>query len=281
MQLLAVSQAGTLTPARLAERGSNYQCPECGGTVRVRLGRHIRPHYYHPTLPKTCRQSGKSLTHLQVQLYLEALLPAGEMSLEVPFPDIGRIADVVWHSQSLIFEVQCSPISAQEVANRNRDYLAAGYQVIWILHEKYFNARRIRSAEELLWHQPHYFTTINAHGQGYVYDQMSLSSRGLRSYRSPPFAISPTSLVPLDKKAATLVRTKRRSEIWPHCFEGDIAYCETRNLRTSDIQTIKNLEKEEGLVKGATAYGILYKTLSKAIFGYESMFNLVLERMCR
>jgi hypothetical protein len=57
---------------------------------------------------------------------------------ERPFPDLCRIADLVWEERKLIFEIQCSPILRQEAEKRVRDYAMKGYTVIWLVIDRSF-----------------------------------------------------------------------------------------------------------------------------------------------
>ena len=136
-----------------------------------------------------CRQNGKSLAHLQAQRRLEELLGADQCRLEVKFGPINRIADVVWEPKKIIFEVQCSPISAEEVNARNRDYKGMGYEVIWLLHDSQFNRQRVSAAEMSLRHSCHYFTNMNAEGAGYFYDQFDVVVDGLRRAKFSPLQV--------------------------------------------------------------------------------------------
>ena len=49
-----------------------------------------------------------------------------------------------------MFEIQCSPITAREIEERNSDYQSLGYQVIWILHDSLYNKGRLTAAEYFL-----------------------------------------------------------------------------------------------------------------------------------
>lgn len=175
MQLYALNAEKKLVFAEDASREEDYYCPECSGKIRPRGGDVRRSHFYHPS-GSACHQSSKSIEHLQVQYFLKENL-FGTVLLEKRFPEINRIADVVWESEKLIFEVQCSPITAKEVLSRNRDYRKSGYQVVWVFHEKNFNRNRLTAAEHCVLAQPHYYTDINAEGSGMIYDQICKGRR--------------------------------------------------------------------------------------------------------
>lgn len=189
MQLFALTIENEIVAASQAYKKQEYSCMECGKPVRLRGGEHRQDHFYHLKPDPACRQSQKSLTHLQVQWYLLNLLKGEDVRLERRFPEVSRIADVVWEDQKLVFEVQCSPISQIEVEERNRDYGSLGYRVVWILHERRFLKRNVTAAELWLQEHPHYFTNFNAEGEGEIYDQLHLIDKGLRVFSTPKSSV--------------------------------------------------------------------------------------------
>jgi competence protein CoiA len=225
MQLLALDFRGNLISARNAQRQHDYRCVECQGVVRLRGGRYRQPHYYHQATTAACRLNGKSLRHINVQLYLEKLLPAGAAELEKPFSEIGRIADVCWTTQQIIFEIQCSPITPEEVAARNSDYARIGYRVVWILHDQRFNQRRQTAVEEFLQSQWLYYTNIDREGRGKVYEQFSLYKNGRRRRGLSPQLVDLSkpqffSFLGYEQWPAPLMN----KALLPFCFEGDLIY---------------------------------------------------------
>jgi len=130
-----------------AEKGVTYLCPECQGAVRLRGGQLRKLHFYHLSDNHSCRQNGKSPTHLRLQNLLKELLSA---QLEHHFPSISRIADAYCPEKKMVFEVQCSPISLEEMESRNRDYASIGLDVVWLLLERRFSKYQFNF--------PHYFT---------------------------------------------------------------------------------------------------------------------------
>ena len=114
--------------------------------------------------------------------------------LEYAFPSIGRIADIAWHSQKIVFEIQCSPIAAEEAKARCSDYLSQGYRVVWILHTKRFNKGQLSAAELFLRSTPCYFTDIDRNGKGEVYDQFEIIKGGRRLFKGPPLSVCLTQI---------------------------------------------------------------------------------------
>lgn len=228
MQIYAYDDEGQEQVAHLAAQGAektgNYWCLECHERLALRSGPFVRSHFYHLKSERPCRHRAKTATHLEIQSRLLQLLPPGEAKSEVHFPKISRIADLVWEKEKIIFEVQVSFITYEEVASRNQAYGSLGYQVVWILHESRFNRRRVTAAEASLLSSPHYYTDIDARGVGSFYDQFSYHFKGqrvLRLFRRPVDLNSPLregallSLPPLMAKARMA---------WPLYFEGDIRH---------------------------------------------------------
>src|SRR5262249_7520278 len=122
--------------------------------------------------------SGKSLVHLQTQRYIQKELPGCQ--LEKRFPSVNRIADVVCEEKKLVFEIQCSYITAREIEERNIDYSSLGYRVIWILHDRLYNQFHLTAAEYFLESSPRYFANIDEEGNGYIYDQWDWIEKGRR-----------------------------------------------------------------------------------------------------
>lgn len=189
MQLFALDQDGHPIAARNANKKREYICLECQAAVRCRSGPHRQAHFYHLRPTAACKLSGKGMAHLQAQSRLLQILPEGECFLEHRFPNLNRIADVAWLPRRLIFEIQCSPISADEIAARNRDYASIGYQVVWILHDDRYNQRRVSDAEQALKDHIHYFTNIDANDQGLFYDQHERIKGSFRLHKSLPFPV--------------------------------------------------------------------------------------------
>ena len=189
MQLYALDASAPVL-ASSAERNKDYICPECLAAVRVRGGPSRQIHFYHLALPKQCRQHEKSQEHVQLQLKLLNLI-GSDAQIESPFPAIRRIADVAWPSKKLIFEVQCSPISLEEVQCRVLDYTSIGYEIVWILHDQRFNQTNLSAAERFLRDIPCYFTNIDKTGYGIIYDQFEILKDHQRLFKGPPLIVSP------------------------------------------------------------------------------------------
>lgn len=190
MQLHAWNKKNQLIDANQADKGLIYSCPECSGRVRVRSGPLRRAHFYHAdsTEDRSCRQEGKGMEHLQTQLFLRELIgPSCE--LEKRFPYIGRIADVAWPAERLIFEVQYSPMTPDELLERNQDYRSQDYEVIWIFHDHRYNRPKWTEVEIAAQSGLFFYTNIDEWGRGWIYDQVDAIRGRQRIFLLPPLGV--------------------------------------------------------------------------------------------
>ncbi len=176
--------------------------------------------------------------HKTIQKILTTFLP--EAKLEISFPQINRIADVVYFPKKIIFEVQCSPISLQEVQKRNRDYGSIGYTVIWILHDHHFNKKTLSYAELYLRKNLSYYTSITTYGHGFFYDQLEFFQGSQRVYRSRPLILKnflPQTLKKIPRYFPKSLQEKLKRS--PFYLYGDM----TDALINQKLGPIKQLEK--------------------------------------
>jgi competence protein CoiA len=277
MQLYAHNVEGQLIFVDIAVKQIDYYCRECQGVVRLRSGLHRHRHFYHLQPVQSCSGSGKSLTHLQVQYHLANLLPPGECQLEYQFPTIGRIADVAWLPRKVIFEVQCSGISAAEIRQRNADYTAVGFQVIWILHDSRFNQKRLSAAEDALKTHMHYFTNLDESGEGTIYDQFSLMNRGIRETSLRPLPIDIPHLRAM--RSGTAVESssiiQMRCHSWPFYCAGDLVDGYLSGGQNDYLDQIALLEGPLKTVKQPRGWW------RRVIYFYRIFFQMLLENACR
>lgn len=289
MQLYALDREKKLIFAGDALKQTDYFCLECESPVRRRGGLHRKDHFYHLEALRDCRQNGKTLEHLNVQFFCLQALPQGECVLEKRFPDINRIADVVWEPKKLIFEIQCSPISSNEVYERNQDYKKIGYEVVWILHDKRFNQKRLSGAEHFLYSSPHYFTNMTEEGKGEIYDQFSLIDRGLRLNRLKPLPIDIRQPKLVAYRTGNdhdvglqLVRNRlQKSRLY---FSNDLIdrYFNQENKKDAYIAEAEKSEKEIVRAKSKTVFEMIKMAVFQFIIKpYQLMLQFFLERACK
>lgn len=225
MQVYAFDENRPLLAAK-AEKGKNYYCPECQGIVRLRRGNERQPHFFHLKLKSSCRLSQKGAIHLQLQYFVKNLFESAEM--EKQFPQIGRIADVADCENKIIFEIQYSPMSLEEAKERCQDYESLGYQVVWILHDRTYNQKKITATERFLRTKTCYFSNMDGEGKGLIYDQLE-DIRGKRRRRSvEQLGVDLKQLLPLPQSQWPK-ELQQRAQTWPLYCAGDLIDLSLKN----------------------------------------------------
>lgn len=295
MNVYALDNNEKVLYAGHADKHKNYMCLECAQIVRLRSGFHRQPHFYHLQPNHKCRLNGKSMQHLMLQHHLETILPKGEVQLEYRFPMIKRIADVAWIKEKIIFEIQCSPISAAEVLQRNADYASQGFQVVWLLHQARYNQLRVTAAEDVLQHFPHFFSNMNSEGKGEIYDQLSFIVQGIRKQRIPKVLIDvshPLRAIQITDRPLPQI-IKQRLKSWPLSFQGDyINLCDekidNRDLFEIFINEILEAEQQwesknnQQEIWELSLFAFVKKVYVRWIaFPYRSILRLFLEKASR
>lgn len=285
MQLYAQDQNSIIVYAKNASKHHNYKCLECQSLVRLRGGIHKQNHFYHVEPDRFCRQNGKSQEHLQVQLFLKSELK-NDCILEKRFKEINRIADAVCLSKKIIFEVQCSPISLEEVKSRNRDYESIGYSVIWILHDQRYNQSTLLAAEQYLQNHQHYFTNINHLRNGIIYDQFRIFDKGRPIFSTKPFPIDVKKLCQnhkfnlIERKELIPEPLFKKIHSQPFCFKGDLLdYCCSDMFLPIFELAIKSLNsgKPVELTRFQKIKLAFYQLIVRP---YTIIFRMLLEKSC-
>lgn len=274
MQLYAFDGTGRKVFIATARPGQDYFCMECKGRMRLRRTLQRKSHFFHLTDERQgCRHAGKSIFHIATQQAIQGAIGSAVCDQEVHFESIGRIADIAWHERKIVIEVQCSPISAQEVEERCRDYESVGWNVIWILHEKTFGRHVLSEAEFFLRNRTHYYTDINQNG-GRIYD------RGAR-------VLFPITIAVIEERSAWKGFSKGlqgktvpsfvqdRVAMWQYSAQGDVLW----HARQEEI---KDSEWEELLrSQKAPTTRFRIKRMFRAIRATaEALWHLLLERSC-
>jgi competence protein CoiA len=213
VQLFAKGLNESCISAEEALKGVDYSCIECNSIVRLRGGSKKQLHFFHLQAQQACSLHGKSMEHLQTQLYFQKMIGEENCFLEFPRKEIGRIADILWEKEKIVFEVQCSYILAEEIAQRNRDWLLLGYRVVWILHLRRYGKTKQSEAEKYLEGKPHYYTDMDQNQLGDVFDQEFFYLKGYLLHKTAPSKIEVASIF-RDKKSAF-------RPLWPFYFKGD------------------------------------------------------------
>lgn len=156
-----------------------YLCLECRGLLKLKQRKRC-PHFYHISSAPSCRLYSKSEDHLLIQLGLQKIFPPGEVVMEKPFLSVGRVADLFWERENIVFEIQCSFLFEPQAKERISAYRQAGIEVIWILDDRIFNKRKLRPAEMFLRHHQGYFVSSPRKPSMMFYDQHEILIDGER-----------------------------------------------------------------------------------------------------
>lgn len=285
MQLFALDSNNRPIRATQAEKKKNYLCLECRTIVRLRGGLHRQPHFYHLEPVIACRQHQKGEIHLRLQSYLFDLLPIGDCFLECRFPMIQRIADVAWESKKIIFEIQCSPITSDEVLKRNQDYQQIGWSPVWILHDRRFNHSRLAVAEIALRTSCHYFTNMNREGHGIIYDQFDIHDGIFRKDQMPPLPVdlSQPFLNREKVEILSLHLLKKREISWRIAFKGDMKHSYLQQADSTYMEEAKIRENRHFIEAKEPSWRqkiyLIWNTLF--IRPWKIFFRFILEKSCR
>jgi competence protein CoiA len=218
MNLFAFNENGELIQADRVLSKGNFFCLECLQSMGLRSGLNRRAHFYHYSPSAGCRQQGKTMKHLMTQLCIKEFLQNAAI-LEKRFPAIGRIADVVWEVEKIVFEVQCSPISVEEFFERTEQYRQMGYETVWILHLDRFEKEiyGVRFATVT-----HYFTDIDDRGKGKIIDILPLA-KNHGGWISKEVSIqNPYKMSTIPHSKNFPQKLQHRMRHWSIGFQGDL-----------------------------------------------------------
>lgn len=281
MQIYALDRENSLVSAASAQKQQDYICLECSSLVRIRKGVHRQAHFYHLQPNHRCTLHAKGMVHISLQQHLKALIP--ELELEWRFPAIQRIADAAWHAHKIVFEIQYSPITAQELQSRIASYHSIGYALVWIFHDQRYNQKKLTSAEDAAHSVPHYFSNMDARGNGIIYDQFALIEAGMRRCCSTAL---PIDLKQLHRHAAApkfihpAVLQMRQN--WPLHFGGDLID-RLQNPSSADTALWTILDGLPALPDQSER--LLAHSIKKQFFKFctacRALFKLCLEKTCR
>lgn len=265
MQIYAKDTQNRIITAQKALKSEIYYCIECQQRLAIRKSILRRPHFFHYHHNRRCKSSGKSFLHFQVQNAIKERIGEKKIILEKYFPEIKRIADICWEDKKVIFEVQCSFIMPEEIEARNKDYKKLGYQVVWILHDKKYNQRRISAAEKFLLFHPHYYTNIDIHKKGIIYDTLA----GIKY----PIALNIHTIFEPYSKFEFL---NHREVYWKKYFEGDLLDRYYKNELSPDEELFLSKLKEK---KQKSFY--TKELFQIAINKYRNFVDYLVEQACQ
>lgn len=145
--LSSVLNGSLITALRATDKDADYRCPECNAPVILRKGKYRVAHFAHK-IDEGCRYGeGMTEDHLLAQTQIFDVLDSNGFYCELESRRFrGRRADVYTeiNDEKVVFEVQHSQITPEEILSRNQFYSDNGCYVIWVLTPGLFGKLRAR-----------------------------------------------------------------------------------------------------------------------------------------
>ncbi|MFL2029221.1 competence protein CoiA [Loigolactobacillus zhaoyuanensis] len=140
-------------------RQQPFYCPVCHAQVMLKIGSTIQPHFAHYSGTEcTIAAEGETAEHLAGKALLGRLCRRWRVTFayEVYLPSIQQRPDLLISIgiRRIALEFQCSPISIDRLQERTQGYRQIGYQVIWILGQRYQHARWTEKNHAFLQYSP-------------------------------------------------------------------------------------------------------------------------------
>lgn len=130
---VAKDKEGNRVTIEEALRGGEYFCPLCGGRIIVKAkgSEAVSEHFAHKN--KVECDSWRSVANVMSEWHRawQNCFPKECREVVVQSGGVKHIADVLINNDTVI-EFQHSPITAEEIAERNRFYTECGYKVVWV-----------------------------------------------------------------------------------------------------------------------------------------------------
>ncbi|WP_203332427.1 competence protein CoiA family protein [Planococcus beigongshangi] len=119
-----------LKKMRLTEE---FQCPDCGNTVLLKIGDVKIPHFAHKSLSTCGSSEPESELHLSGKMVLHQFFSDQKIAVELEkyLPVIRQRADLFVDNSTAI-EFQCSSIASSEVKRRSAAYRSQDIRFTWI-----------------------------------------------------------------------------------------------------------------------------------------------------
>lgn len=267
MPLYALDENNRIISAQNADSFHRYRCVECKSLVQKRTGTQRQAHFYHLQTVRSCRLHSQSIDHSILQSHLIEKNPI--LEIEKPFEKILRIADLCWEEKKIIFEIQCSPITVEEVSKRKKDYQEEGYDLIWLLDDRLFNHKKLRVAENQLRKQGCYYFTLS---KTLLYDQFAVLLEDALLFKGPPLPIDLLHCYPAFHPQDQWVEQLRLRES-KHYFKGDLF---DRSIRYP-IYSQRLKEHEEDLLKKQPKKGLVFLIKKCFFIAWEWILRLSLD----
>lgn len=148
----------------------------CGAPGHLRISKTGTQHFYH-AVDAGCNYEQESREHLEIkyQIYRTCKSENWETYVEFPAPDRTWISDVyaIKDGRKIVFEIQISTISPDELEERDKKYRNEGIESYWILDNFLERSRDFAS-----WYYSYLYEEDNRPGQAIPYIDYSLFDTG-------------------------------------------------------------------------------------------------------
>jgi competence CoiA-like predicted nuclease len=148
----------------------------CGAPGHLRVSKKGTRHFYH-AVDAGCHYAEESREHLEIkeQIYRIGKSEGWETFVEFPAPDRTWISDVyaTRDGRKIVFEVQISIISPDELEDRDKKYRARGIESYWLLDNFLEKSKEFES-----WYHSHLFEEDDRPGETIPYIDYSLFETG-------------------------------------------------------------------------------------------------------
>lgn len=149
--LVAMNEKKQLvTASEELERKEDLFCPSCKGRVHLKKGAVMRPHFAHYRRTN-CEAfaEGETAEHVAGKMQLKDWFKklGYDVALEAYLPELRQRPDLLLDNK-LAVEFQCSSIPIDKMRERTRGYADNGFEVIWILGERFEYGKKLTAFQK-------------------------------------------------------------------------------------------------------------------------------------
>lgn len=132
--LTAKNHKGNVCFADYASKDIDYTCPECGEEVILKVGEIKIAHFAHKHAGD-CSLCGEGEEHLRIKKEMYDWLMKQGASAKLEHTVANQRADIFLQTESgdVAIEIQCSPISIDDMVERTQGWFHKNVCVMWIL----------------------------------------------------------------------------------------------------------------------------------------------------
>jgi hypothetical protein len=211
----------------------------CGAPGHLRISKNGTRHFYH-AVDTGCHYAEESREHLEIKEQIYRICKSGQWETYVEFParDRAWISDVyaTRNGRNIVFEIQISAISPEELADRDTKYRNAGIESYWLLdnflgrsrdfaswYDSHLNEGNDRPGETVPYIDPSLFRTGP---ENHIFIAKGIRSIGLRAKKQTLFTTNNPEI-----SLADWVREVLKGNYRNYLEETSAAYHRKRRLR--------------------------------------------------